>query len=325
MKSLLSVLLIVTILALDEGLAHAQQPAKIPRIGVLSSGSASSRRGQIVREIFLGGLRDLGYTEGKNIVIEYRYADGKLDRLTHLTTELVRLKVALIVARGATTIGYAIKATKTVPIVMYGGGDAVSRGYVKSLTQPGGNVTGLSSYLKGVEAKRMELLKETLPAISRVAVLNSRKTKRAVREYQRAGKALGMDVQVVNFQKAEELENALSNIAAIHPDALIVISHTFTLRNGKKIVQFSLKNRIPALFPRKRFVRAGGLMSYHVNRLAMHRRTAVYVDKILKGANPATLPVEPPQLELVINLKTARQIGVKIPPEILLEANHVIK
>ncbi len=168
MKSLLSVLLIVTVLALGEGLAQGQQPAKIPRIGVLSSGSASSRRGG--HEIFLGGLRDLGYTEGKNIVIEYRYADGKLDRLTHLTTELVRLKVALIVARGATTIGYAIKATKTVPIVMVGSGDAVSRGYVKSLAQPGGNVTGLSSYLEGQEAKRMELLKETLPTISRVAV-----------------------------------------------------------------------------------------------------------------------------------------------------------
>ena len=325
MKSLLSVLLIITVLALDEGLAQGQQSAKIPRIGVLSSGSASSRRAKkSFREIF-EGLRDLGYTEGKNIVIEYRYADRKLDRLTHLATELVRLKVALIVAIGATTIGYAIKATKTVPIVMVGGGDAVSRGYVKSLAQPGGNVTGLSSYLEGQEAKRMELLKETLPAISRVAVLNSRKTKRAVGEYQRAGKALGMDVQVVNFQKAEEIENALSKIVAIHPDALIVISHTFTLRNGKKIVQFSLKNRIPALFPRKRFVRAGGLMSYHVNRLAMYRRTATYVDKILKGANPAILPVEPPQLELVINLKTARQIGVKIPPEILLEANEVIK
>ncbi len=170
MKSLLSVLLIVTVLALGEGLAQGQQPAKIPRIGVLSSQSASSRRSQNVREIFLGGLRNLGYTEGKNIVIEYRYSDRKLDRLTHLATELVRLKVALIVAMGATTIGYAIKTTKTVPIVMVGSGDAVSRGYVKSLAQPGGNVTGLSSYLEGQEAKRMELLKETLPTISRVAV-----------------------------------------------------------------------------------------------------------------------------------------------------------
>lgn len=325
MRSLLSVLLIVTVLVLDEGLAQGQQPAKLPRIGVLLVGSASSRTNQNTREILLGGLRDLGYTEGKNIVIEYRYADGKHDRLTHLAAELVRLKVALIVAKGPNSTRYAIKATKTIPIVMVGSGNAVGRGYVKSLARPGGNVTGLSSFVEGVEVKRMELFKETFPSISSVAVLNSRKRKNSVREYQRAGEALGIDVQVVNFRKVEEVDIALTRIAAIRPNGLITIAHTFTIRNGKKIAQFALRNQLPSIFARKRNVSLGGLMSYHVNRPLMMRRAAVYVDKILKGANPAVLPVEPPKLELVINLKTAQRIGVKIPPEILLEANEVIK
>ncbi len=326
MKSLLSVLLIVTVLALDEGLTQAKQPTKVPRIGFLNLGSSYGLTNQFRREVFISGLLKLGYIEGKNIVIEYRYAYGNLEHLTHLATELVRLNVSLIVAASVPAIDYAMKATKTIPIVMAGGGNVVKHGYVESLTRPGGNVTGLSHYLKGSTTKRMELFKETVPSISRVAVLNSLPQKSGVRTYKRVGKALGMDVQAVEFRRAEDIEAALFSIAVMRPDALITIGSAFTgsRRNYKKIVQFTLKKRLPSMHSSRRLAILGGLMSYHVNQTAMISRAAVYVDKILKGANPATLPIEPPQFELLINLKTAKKIGVTIPPEILLEANHVI-
>ncbi len=322
MKSLLSVLLIVTVLALDEGLAQAQQPGKVPRIGFLNLGSPYSSTYQFQRQVFISGLLRLGYTEGKNIVIEYRHAYN-LENLTHLATELVRLDVSLIVATSATIIVYAMKATKTIPIVMAGGtGNVVRRGYVESLTRPGGNVTGLSSYLKGAPTKRMELFKETLPSISRVAVLHPRRAKGAVMTYNRVGKALGMEVQAVEFRGGRNIEKALSSIAVMRPDALITIGTP--RRRNEKIAQFTLKTRLPSMHNSRRLAILGGLMSYDVSRTAIYSRAAVYVDKILKGANPATLPVESPRFELLINLKTAKKIGVTIPPEILLEANHVI-
>ena len=321
MKSLFSFVLIVAVLLSVERSAEGQQPAKLSRIGLLSRWNPSDKRAQNFRQVLVGGLHKLGYVEGQNVVIEYRF--GKRDQLAHSAAELVRLEVDLIIAVGPTATGYAIKEAGTIPVVMVGSGHAVSRGFVKSLTQPGGNVTGLSSFVEGETAKRIELLKETVPSIFRVAVLNRRRRKNIVRKYQHTGKALGMDVQAVNFRKWKELDKALSSVAAIRPDALITVS------SGKPItstvVPFTLKHRLPSLFTRKRFVKAGGLMSYDIDRAAMYRRVAIYVDKILKGANPATLPVEPPRLELVINLKTARKIGVKIPPEILLEANEIIK
>ncbi len=322
MKSLLSVLLIVTVLALDEGLAQAKQPTKVPRIGFLSLGSPSSLRQQSLRQLFLSGLLRLGYIEGQNIFIEYRYAFGRLENLTTWATALVQLNVSLIVADSAIALDYAMKATKTIPIVMAGGGNVVRRGYVESLTRPGGNVTGLSSYLKGAPTKRMELFKETLPSISRVAVLHPRRAKGAVRTYKRVGKALGMEVQALEFRGGRNIEKALSSIAVMRPDALITIGTP--RRRNEKIAQFILKKRLPSMHNSRRLAILGGLMSYDVSRTAIYSRAAVYVDKILKGANPATLPVESPRFELLINLKTAKKIGVTIPPEILLEANHVI-
>ncbi len=324
MRSLLSLVLIVAVIALGEGLSSGQQPPKVPRIGFLSLASPSNLRHQSLRQAFLSGLRRLGYIEGQNIVIEYRYARGELDNLTHFATELVRLNVSLIVAASRTPIDYAMKATKTIPIVMAGGGNVVKHGIVESLTRPGGNVTGLSRYLKGSTTKRMELFKETLPSISRVAVLNSSPRKSALRTYKRVGKALGVDVQAVEFRRDWDIEEALSSIAVMRPDALITIGPV-RRRHAKKIVQFTLKMRLPSMHPARRLAILGGLMSYDVNQEAIYSRAAVYVDKILKGANPATLPIEPPRYELMINLKTARKIGVKIPPEILLEANEIIK
>jgi len=288
-------------------------------------GSPSSLRQQSLRQLFLSGLLRLGYIEGQNIFIEYRYAFGRLENLTTWATALVQLNVSLIVADSAIALDYAMKATKTIPIVMAGGGNVVKHGLVESLTRPGGNVTGLSHYLKGSTTKRMELFKETLPSISRVAVLNSSPQKSGVRTYKRVGKALGVDVQAVEFRRAEDIEEALSSIKVMRPDALVTTGTAFIRsRNAKKIVQFILKKRLPSMHSSRRLAILGGLMSYHVNQTAMISRAAVYVDKILKGANPATLPIEPPQFELLINLKTAKKIGVTIPPEILLEANHVI-
>ncbi len=293
MRSLLSVLLIVTVLALDEGLAQAQQPAKVPRIGFLSLGSPSNLRHQLRRQGFLSGLRKLGYIDGQNIVIEYRYAYREFDNLTHLANELVRLNVSLIVATSATIIVYAMKATKTIPIVMAGGGNVVKNGIVKSFTRPGGNITGLSSYLKGSTIKRMELFKETLPSMSRVAVLNSSLRKSGLRTYKRVGKALGVEVQAVEFRITENIEEPLSSIAVMRPDALIT-SGRISRRHANKIVQFTLEMRLPSMHSQRVLAILGGLMSYGVNQTAISSRVAVFVDKILKGANPAVLPIEPP-------------------------------
>lgn len=323
MRSLLSLILIVAVLVLGAGTAQGQTAPEIPRIGMLAT--QSTPRDEQQNQAFLEGLKERGYIEGKNIIIEYRDPKGQRDLYPKLAAQLVRMKVTLIVAEGTTAIRHAMKATKTIPIVMVSGGNVVGRGFVNSTAHPGGNVTGLSSYMRGLNQRRLELFKETVPSISRVALINPRKRKGTRRRYEETAKSLGINLQVFQTFSPEELERAFAKITTFRPDALITVRAHLTHRFAKEIAEFAVTQRIPSMYHSASFVRAGGLMSYGMNYRWMWRRAAAYVDKILKGANPATLPVEPPQLELVINLKTARKIGVKIPPEILLEANEVIK
>ncbi len=325
MKSLITLVLVVAVLLGIERPAAGQQPANVPRIGMLFIGSPSSKGTRLFREIFLERFKELGYVKGKNVVVESRYARRKLDLLTQFAAELVGLKVSVIVAQGPRVTGYAMKATKTIPIVMAAGGNPVSRGFVDSLNRPGGNATGLSSYVKGLNGKRMELYKEAFPLISRVTILKAGSDKYRAGEHRDALRSLGVSVQIVPIRRSEEIEETFAKVIGSRPDALVTIRGNLSLRYAKEIADFAVKKRLPSMYESKRFVDVGGLMSYGLDRSAIWRRAAVYVDKILKGANPATLPVELPQLELVINLKTARKIGATIPPEILLEANQVIK
>ncbi|MBI4523624.1 MAG: ABC transporter substrate-binding protein [Deltaproteobacteria bacterium] len=317
MRTVAALLMTVLFLPLAKDAAGAQRQTQVPRIGFLGAARWSSD--------FLEGLRQLGYIEGKNIIVDYRFRKGTIEVLPELAADLVRLKVAIIVTGGPTATGAAMKATKTIPIVVVGGGDPVGRGFVESLSMPGGNVTGLSEFAKGLHGKRMELLKETFPSTSRVALINSRTRARYIETYQRAARSLGVNLETVDVHSLHEFERAFARITTMRPDALTTVSDTLTIRHAKQIGEFALKKRLPSIYDSRQFVTAGGLMSYGVNYKAQWRRAAFFVDKILKGANPASLPVEPPQFELVINLATARKIGRPIPPEILLEANEVIK
>lgn len=310
--------LIFSVLGLGTFCAAAQPPQQIHRIGLLSPGSE-------VPLDFSRSLSELGYVVGKTIFIEIRNAGGKAENLPKLVIDLLDRKVSLIVASGPTAIGAAAKATQSIPIVMVGGGDPVLRGFVKHLSAPGGNVTGSSSSASGSDAKRLELLKESLPSLARVVVLNPLSRSRIPEGYPRAAKEFGIDFHIVDLRSVTELESALARVKALRPEAFITIRELITVDQAERIATFGLRERVPSMYESAEFVRAGGLMSYGVNRASQWLRAAVFVDKILKGANPATLPVEPPQLEMVINLRTAKQLGVTIPPEILLEANEVIK
>jgi len=326
MKTFFLFLLIFT---LFEGrtAVSAQESQKIPRIGVLAAGLATTPGHQVYRRAFLQRLEYLGYVPGKNILIEERYANSKHSALAELAAELVRSGVDVIVPDGPTALVPAMKATTTIPIVMPNGGDPLQQGFVKTLSRPGGNVTGMAGVAPGIRSKRAELLKETFPGVTRVAVLVPDPTQRKFRfqQYVAAGKRLGINFEEVGVSHRDEFEDAFSKITAMRPDALIVIRNTVTLNYAEQIADFAIRQRLPSMNAMRDFAVAGGLMAYSENLLDNWRRAAVYIDKILKGANPATLPVEPPQLELVVNLKTAKQIGVTIPPEILLEANEVIK
>jgi putative ABC transport system substrate-binding protein len=326
-KSAFLLLLIITVSALCVTPGTAQESQKIARIGLLSSGTATTPGHHGTRQAFLQGLEELGYVDGKNVIIEYRYANRDRKVLPKFAAELVRLGVDVIVPSGPTAVGPAIKATETIPIVMPNGGDPVGQGFVKSFSQPGGNVTGMAGVAKGIMRKRLELLKEVFPRVSRVVVLVPDPTQRThrIEQYIEAGKKLGVEIEPVGVSKREEFEKAFAIVAAKRPDALIVIRNTLTLNYAEQIAEFALRQRLPSMNEQGHFAVAGGLMSYSEDLPGNWRRTAVFVDKILKGSNPATLPVEPPQLELVINLKTAERIGVTIPPEILLEASEVIK
>jgi len=323
MKSLLSLVLIVAVLALGNVPAIAQ--SQLPRIGRLGGGRAAGKGAN--PKAFLQGLEELGYVVGKTILIEYRSYKGKRNLIPHLAAELVRLKVDLIFVSGPTALRPTMEVTKTIPIVTPNlGHDPVGWGFVKTLARPGGNVTGLSMGTKGLGSKRMELLKEAVPSVSRVVFLNPhRRSPTYLDEYKHAARKLGMELEVVNVRSHDDIEQAFVSITTMGADALIIERNSLTRRHPGQIGDFALKNRLPTMNNHRLFVKFGGLMSYGVNYPANWRRAAVYVDKILKGANPAILPVGPPQLELVINLKTAQKLGVNIPPEILLEANEIIK
>jgi len=302
----------------------AQQPAKIPRIGFLSSGSPSTALG--FSEAFRQGLRDLGYVEGKDIVIEYRWAEGKFDRMTDLAGELVRLKVDVILAPNSAIARAAKKATTTIPIVMANGGNL--EGLVSSLARPGGNVTGLTNISSELGGKRLELLKEILPRLDRVALLVTELESLAIKEIKDAAPSFQVQVQILEVRIADDIEKAFEAAIKGRAGALAVISEGsgLLLRNRKQIADLAVKHRLPTIYPQILYMSSGGLMSYSANEVDMYRRAAIYVDKILKGRKPVDLPVEQPtKFELVINLKTAKQIGLTIPPNVLARADRVIK
>jgi putative ABC transport system substrate-binding protein len=307
--------------------AEAQQPKSVVKIGYLSVLSPSSDSTRI--EAFRQGLRELGYVEGQNIAIESRYADGKLDQLPDLAGELVRLKVDVIVVGGSTATRATKNVTKLIPIVMAHGSDPVELGFVASLARPGGNITGLTHLAPELGGKRLELLKDIVAQLSRVAVLTDPGTGGhgpQIKELEVASPALGLQLQVVEVRAPNELERAFSAMTTGRAGAFIALQQPTLDRLRKRIVDLAAKNRLPAIYPNDEYVETGGLMSYSADIIAMFRRAATYVDKILKGTKPAELPVEQPtKFELVINLKAAKQIGLTIPQLVLYRADKVIK
>jgi putative tryptophan/tyrosine transport system substrate-binding protein len=303
--------------------AEGQQAKKVPRIGVLTGPVDPGV------EAFRQGLRELGYVESKSITIEHRSAEGKLDRLPDLAAELVRLKVDVIVGSGNLTITALKEATETIPIVIAIAADPVGNGFVASLARPGGNITGLTVIAEQLSRKRLELLKEINPRITRVAVTRSPITATHVvlwEETQAAAKALGIKVFPLDIRGPDDIENAFGTIAREHAEGLIVLPEPVSFTNRKRIVDLAAKSRLLAMYPWKEFADSGGLLVYSPNRDDLWRRSATYVDKILKGAKPADLPVEQPtKFELVINLKTAKALGLTIPQTLLLRADQVIE
>jgi putative ABC transport system substrate-binding protein len=308
-------------------LANAQQPKKVARIGYLSVLSPSSDSTRI--EAFRRGLRELGYAEGQNLAIEPRYAEGKLDRLPDLATELVRSNVDVIVVGGSTATRAAKNATKLIPIVMAHGSDPVALGYVASLARPRRNITGLTHLAPELGGKRLELLKDIIPRLSRVAVLTDPGTGGhgpQMKELEVAAPALGLQLQPVEVRSPTELESAFAAMIGGRAGAFIGLQQPTLDRLRDRIVELAAKNRLPGMYPNDEYVESGGLMSYAADIGALFRRAATYVDKILKGSKPAELPVEQPtKFELVINLKAAKQIGLTIPPNVLARADKVIK
>jgi putative tryptophan/tyrosine transport system substrate-binding protein len=320
------ILVAVVLLALGV-IAEAQQPKKVPRIGFLAPSDPASQSTEAIRR----ALRELGYMEGQNIVIEYRYMEGKRDRVPELAGELVRLKVDIIVVSGTGPARAAKNATKTIPIVMTGlGADPVEEGLIESLAHPGGNVTGVTNLGRELGGKRLELLKEAVPKVARVAVLYE-PVAGSVREVKEllpvAARALGLTIQPWEVRAADDFERVFAAISKWRPDGLYVpAAGPVMTANQKRIVDFALKSRLPSMYSLRLFVDAGGLMYYGADLADSYRRVAYFVDRILKGAKPADLPVEQPRkFELVINLKTAKQIGLTIPPEVLARANRLIK
>ena len=328
--SVLSILFVVVLFAVAI-IAEAQQPKKVPRIGYLSSADAvsDSARSEGVRL----ALRELGYIEGQNIAIEYRYAEGKRDRAPELAAELVRFKVDLIVVAGGTVWVRAAKnTTKTIPIVMTGAGlDPVESGLIESLARPGGNITGLTTqFTRELGGKRLELLKEAVPKVARVAVLYDPIAPGTAREVKEvlpiAARALGLTVQPWEIRDADDFEKIFAALSKQRPDGLHVTGGPEMRANLKRIADFALKSRLPSVYQTRDAVDAGGLMYYGPDGAYSYRRVAYYVDRILKGAKPGDLPVEQPtKFELVINLKTAKQIGLTIPQSMLYRADKVIR
>ncbi len=310
--------------------ANAQQSGKVYRIVYLRSGSSPPTNSPAYMG-FLKGMRELGYVEGQNLVIEYRSAKRKAERYPVIAAELVRLKVDVIVTSPAPpAIRAAQQATRTIPIVMSGVWlDPVKAGFVDSLARPGGNITGLTQLVSKLHAKRLELLKEAFPRISRVAIIwRPQDQKQSMKEVEAAGQALGIQIQsvVLPLGRSGSFESVFSAISQKRSDGLLVGPSAFVTRHQGRIREFTAKRELPTIYAQSRFVKAGGLMSYGVKVSDLFRRAAIYVDKILKGAKPADLPVEQPtKFDFVINLKTAKKIGLTIPPEVLYRATKVIK
>jgi putative tryptophan/tyrosine transport system substrate-binding protein len=305
---------------------EAQQTTKIRRIGYLATPSHSSISDRY--DAFLYGLRELGYLEGKNIAIERRSADGKVERLPDLAAELVHLKVDIIVTGGPGSTRSAKKVTSTIPIVMAQDFDPVGTGFVASLAQPGGNITGLSTLAPEISGKQLELLKEIVPQLSRVAVLGSSTVPgnaQSLREIELAAGALGVQLQYLDVPGPKDIETAFRTASSKRAEAVLALGSSVLLLQRTQVVELMGKNGFPAIYSQREFLDAGGLMTYGPNFAALWRHAATYVDKILKGAKPADLPVErPTKFELMINLKAAKQIGVTIPPNVLARADRVI-
>jgi putative ABC transport system substrate-binding protein len=307
--------------------AQAQQAKKVPRMGFLGGNSPSIISARV--DAFRQGLRDLGYIEGENILPEYRWAEGKADRLPDLAAELVRLKVEIIVTQGTQATLAAKQATNTIPIVTVGAGDLVGEGLVASLARPGGNVTGATNIDPDLSAKRLELLKETFPKLSRVAVLyhgGPGGDHEELKETQTAALTLGIQIQPLQVKDPSQFLDTYAAMKKKQAAALIIFHGTFTGFHRRQLVELAIKNRLPTMCGEPDWSAAGGLISYGHDRRDQWRRAAYFVDKILKGAKPADLPVEQPKkFELVINLTTAKQIGLTIPPNVLARADKVIK
>ena len=305
--------------------AFAQTRTKVRTVGLLMTTSRSVA--SHIAAAVVDGLRELGHTEGKNVLFEYRWAEGQRERLAELGAELVRHPVDVIVASSQAAALAAQRATKTIPIVMVNAADPIKAGLVASLARPGGNVTGLSQQLTPeIQAKQLQLLREMLPKGSQVVVLRSQSTTVRLREYETAGQALGLRVKVVEVRSRDDLGRAFAAMARNRVDALLVPGDTFFFTERQHVAELAREHRLPGIYSTREFTEAGGLMSYSARLTEQFRRAAFYVDKILRGASPATLPVESPsQYELVINLKTAKALGLTIPQSLLLRADEVIQ
>jgi len=306
----------------------AQQPVTtVHRIGFLAAASPSVDPAR--HEAFRQGLRELGYMEGKNMVIERRFAEDNADRLPGLAAELVRLKVDVIVTAGGQSTRAAQEATGTIPIIMLQDNDPVGNGFVASLARPGGNITGLATLAPEISGKRLELLKEIVPRLSRVAVLGTSTNPgnaQAVKEIELAAGAFEVQLQYLDVRDPKDIETAFRVASTSRAEAVLVLVSSVLNSNRKHVIDLAIKSRLPTIYPFREFVEAGGLMTYGVSFLDLHRRAAVYVDKILKGTTPADLPIEQPmKFELVINLKTAQVLGLTIPPTLLFQADEVLQ
>jgi putative tryptophan/tyrosine transport system substrate-binding protein len=315
--------------AISEAVVRAQQPAKVFKIGYFSAQSdgRGSRGG--AHEVVRRELHTIGYIEGKNITFEYRYAGNKPDRLPSLADELARLNVDLILATSTSAALAAKNATKTIPVVFLGSGDPVALGLVDSLARPGGNLTGTTSIAEVLSGKRLEILKETLPKLSRVAVFWDPKAPESVQQWkesQLAARELGLQLHSMEISGADKFESAFNEATKVRSAAVAGTHASLFTTNRKRIVDLAAKNRLPAIYSREDYVDSGGLMSYGADRAEPYRRAALMIDKILKGAKPADLPVEQPtKFELVINLKTAQALSLTIPPIVLMRAERVVK
>ncbi len=321
---LLSISMLATVISASVHLAEAQAPAKVPRIGFLRFTAPSTPRLEAFRE----GLREQGYIEGQNIIVEYRYAEAKKGLLPSLAAELVDLKVDVIAAIGPAAARAAKNATRTIPIVFGASVDPVAEGFVASLGRPGGNITGVARIPSELAGKKLELLKETVPRVSRVAFFWNPETHGLrLKELEIAARSLQVELLPVEFRGLDDLDSAFQAVSKGRVDALMIpAGFSLDVSGRKRIVDFAANNRLPSMVPARPWAEAGGLMSYASPILDLYRRAGFYVGKILKGASPADLPVErPTKFELIINLKTAKKLGITIPPTLLLQATKVIK